>query len=175
MNNWRVVPGYPAYEVGETGEVRRIAQYPAHLTGRVMSPFIDEDGYACLNLRKPEGGRKKFFIHQLVAIAFISGRPSADHEVAHGDGVKSNNHFSNLRWATRTENENDKFKHGTHNRGERHGRAKLTEAQAIEVINRVAKRDATYQAIADDIGVNRCMVSDIAIGRCWKHLPRAAS
>jgi HNH endonuclease/NUMOD4 motif len=175
MSEWRTVPGYTAYEVSESGDVRRIESYPAHLAGRLMSPYLDEDGYLALNLRRAgSGGRKKFFIHQLVALAFISERPSVDHEVAHGDGVKSNNHFSNLRWATRTENENDKLHHGTHNRGERHGRAQLTEEQVIEIRQRNALGKVNLRELAREFGVTHYVIFDVVHGRSWKYLLEAA-
>jgi hypothetical protein len=37
-----------------------------------------------------------------VAEAFIGPQPSPRHQVAHYDGVRDNNHYSNLRWATPT-------------------------------------------------------------------------
>jgi hypothetical protein len=49
-------------------------------------------------------------------------------EACHGDGDSANNRLGNLRWDTPTNNHADKILHGTTNRGERSGTAKLTDA-----------------------------------------------
>ena len=43
------------------------------------------------------------FIHKLVAEHFLSPKPTEKHEIDHIDRNKKNNHISNLRWATRSE------------------------------------------------------------------------
>ena len=40
--------------------------------------------------------------HRRVALAFLGAAPSATHTVDHIDGDKSNNHLSNLRWASKS-------------------------------------------------------------------------
>jgi hypothetical protein len=59
--------------------------------------------------------------------------------------------------------------YGDH-RGTRHGMAKLTEAQVLEIRRR---RDAgeRLQAIADDFGVDMSLVSLIGLRKIWRHLP----
>lgn len=66
-------------------------------------------GYFAASL-KIEGRRawKKAYIHRLVALAFIPKKEGAK-EVNHIDENKSNNHVSNLEWASRLEN----VRHGT--------------------------------------------------------------
>ncbi len=48
--------------------------------------------------------KKSHLIHRLVSFAFIPNPHDKPH-VNHKDGVKSNNHVSNLEWVTRSENE----------------------------------------------------------------------
>ena len=55
---------------------------------------------------------------------------------AHDDGNKLNNHYTNVFWKTQVENERDKIWHGTTNRGERNGSAKVTDTQAAEICER---------------------------------------
>lgn len=55
-------------------------------------------------------------------------------------------------------------------RGETHGNAKLSQAQAIEI----RAMSGTNQAIARLFGVSREQVRDIKSGRRWKHLDGAA-
>src|SRR5690606_38480338 len=51
--------------------------------------------------------------HVLVAEAFIGPRPEGA-ECLHGDGDHTNNMVSNLRWGTKSENQLDSVRHGTH-------------------------------------------------------------
>lgn len=52
-------------------------------------------------------------IHRLVANSFLGPRP-AGLDTLHIDGDKTNNAVTNLRYGTRSENELDKVRHGTH-------------------------------------------------------------
>lgn len=49
------------------------------------------------------GVNKTYYVHKLVAEAFIEN-PDGKLEVNHIDGVKTNNHMSNLEWVTSSEN-----------------------------------------------------------------------
>lgn len=55
--------------------------------------------------------RDKWFVHRLVAEAFIGPQPSPEHTVDHINRVKTDNRLSNLRWVTKSEqNENRALK-----------------------------------------------------------------
>lgn len=72
-------------------------------------------GYA--RVRLIVGGKRiNFYIHRLVAEAFIDN-PERKKEVNHIDGKKNNNHFSNLEWTTRKENMSHAIKSGLVKRG----------------------------------------------------------
>lgn len=81
-------------------------------------------------------------------------------------GCVSPNH---LRWATASENEIDKVANGTSNRGERHGMAKLTEADVLQI--RQLAGSATYVEIAEEFGVSAWTVGDIVRRKLWGWLP----
>lgn len=86
----------------------------------------DKNGYA----RVSTPDCRDALVHRIVCEMMNGSQPSAEMcNVAHSCGKGSSgcfNHF-HLRWATYSENERDKIRHGTHNRGERSGRHKLTE------------------------------------------------
>jgi hypothetical protein len=97
--------------------------------------------------------------------------PSAKHEAAHSCG---NGHLGcmnprHIRWATKIENENDKIAHGTHNRGQRHGIAKLTE-QAVLEIKRGLQSGESERSLASIFSVSRGAINSIREGRSWAWL-----
>jgi hypothetical protein len=58
-------------------------------------------------------------------------------------------------------------------RGERHGRAKLTEA-SVRAIRRAYARGALQSEIAREVGVGQSAVSLIVTGRRWSHVEGGA-
>jgi hypothetical protein len=102
-------------------------------------------------------------VHILVALAFRGPRPSPNHDAAHHDGNKLNNHWTNIFWKTRTENEADKVRHGTSNRGERNGQAKVTDSQAAEIATR-ARAGEKQADLAREFGLSGSAVSLISTG-----------
>lgn len=92
---WRTVVGFEKYEVSDHGKIR-------NAKGKVLKQQRLESGYALLHLRH-EGVRKTVLVHRCVATAFVNNKDRKP-EVNHKDGVKTNNYYKNLEWATRLEN-----------------------------------------------------------------------
>ena len=95
MEEYRTIKDFETYEVSNLGNVRNVK------TGRIMKTNVNKDGYYRLNIRNDEVC--KFFIHRLVAQTFIQN-PENKPLIDHIDGNVKNNHVSNLRWATHSEN-----------------------------------------------------------------------
>jgi len=99
MEQWKSIIGYEGlYEVSTTGKVRSLR------TGRPLRAGCNEQrgGRQVVTLWK-NGASKNKYISRLVAHAFISN-PSRKPLVDHIDRNPRNNHVSNLRWATISEN-----------------------------------------------------------------------
>jgi hypothetical protein len=100
--NFRAVPGIPYFAVSEEGEVFSLRM------NRLATISRQKTGYRTVAVGI-EGKTKTFYVHRLVAMAFIpipeeviaqTDRP----EVNHKDGDKDNNCTRNLEWATSKQN-----------------------------------------------------------------------
>jgi hypothetical protein len=96
--------------------------------------------------------------------------PTEGHVAAHscGNGSGGCVHPRHVRWATASENEQDKVVHGTSNRGERCGSAKLTEDDVRTI--RGLEGHMTQQGIADRFGVHLMTVNSILRRKNWSWL-----
>lgn len=169
MEEWRAVGMAPKYEVSSLGRVRRIAPYQSTSVGRVLRPDIDKDGYHNVRLSLPNGSVRAFKVSRLVTTAFHGDPPTAEHEAAHGSGVRSNNCASNLRWATPAENQDDRHAHGTDQLGERNPRAKLT-ANDVDLIRSHLLYGERKSVLSRLFGVTETTIRNIASGKLWSHL-----
>ena len=93
--NWETL-----YEVNENGEVRN------KLTQHILVGDINGGGYHRVRLYNKNHipSKRRFFVHRLVAQAFIPNEYNLP-EVNHKDMNKANNHISNLEWVDRKTNE----------------------------------------------------------------------
>lgn len=171
---WRPVPGFPAYEVSQRGDFRRITSARGSRAGRLLNPYRRPGGYVTIYLSKGHGDGGHYLVHRIVCEVFHGPAPTSSHEVAHGDGDPWNNDFSNLRWATRSENSADRRLHGTDCRGDRHPARKLTSEQVLEIRSGYKGIHGEQVAIARRYGVSRAAISLILTGQTWTHLAAAA-
>ena len=99
MEKWKMVPILPEYEVSTHGRLRRLVDASRmYKKGYMPNPPPNKDGYWYA-----EVNRKMYAVHRLVLITFV-GPPPKGHECHHKDGVRSNNHLSNLKWVSHSEN-----------------------------------------------------------------------
>lgn len=102
IESWVDIVGYEGlYEVSNLGRIRR--------NGKILKPSKVRHGYLQIALYK-NGIYKRFYIHRLVAYAFIPN-PNSYPEVNHRDEDKTNNTVDNLEWCTHEYNNN----YGTRN------------------------------------------------------------
>lgn len=144
------------------------SQLRSYLTDVVLT-FVDD---ACLDwpfARDKKGYARigRDLVHQISCEEEHGPRPTALHEAAHkcGRGEQGCVARKHVRWATAKNNAADKLIHGTHNRGERHNLAKLTEPEARQIL--ALKGRALQKEIALMFGVCRQTVSDIHRRKRW--------
>ena len=99
---WRDVVGYEGlYQVSSLGRIRscrRVCNHPNSKSGirSVKESIVATHGHASLWIGLYRNGRRqKYFVHDIVAQAFL-GSPSIGASVKHIDGDKKNNKIENL-------------------------------------------------------------------------------
>ena len=157
---WRPVVGYEGwYDVSSLGNVRREAPGSSNThVGYILKGVVASNGYPQVGLCR-NGHIQERDIHVLVAEAFIGPRPIGCH-VNHKDRCRSNNRVSNLEWIPATLNRSSP--------GEANGRAKLTEADILDI--RAAQGKIRPSALAKAYGVSRESVWAIQTHKSWRHL-----
>ena len=149
MELFKPYPGSTRYQIGILGTVIGVS-------GRKMSPVVNNRGYHRLLVYFPGKPRRNMSVHRLVAETFL-GDPPDGHEVNHKNGDKLDNRVQNLEWVSKSENLAHSFRIGREvlRRGD-HPRAKAVVrddglrfdclADAAESISRTAS--ALGEAIA---------------------------
>lgn len=106
---WKDIKNYEGYyQVSNKGRVKSLHHYASNgykdilYKGKVLKPGNNGRGYLFVNLCK-NNKTKQFYIHKLVAEAFIQNKENKA-TVNHIDGIKSNNNVENLEWNTYSEN-----------------------------------------------------------------------
>lgn len=106
---WKDILGYEGlYQVSNLGDVRGL-NYRRSGELKLLKQNTTKEGYKRVMLSK-NGKKKNYWVHRLVAIAFISN-PNNYKEVNHKDENPSNNNVKNLEWCTHVYNMN----YGTRN------------------------------------------------------------
>lgn len=126
---WKPVKGYEGfYSVSNCGRVKSLERTASGTNRRqsekILTPVLGNRGYYSVNLCK-NGKQRRFYIHRLVAYAFIPN-PSHFLYVNHKDEDTENNRADNLEWCTREYN----YYYGTAT--ERRG---LSHNKAVRQIN----------------------------------------
>lgn len=160
MCEWRAVVGFEGfYEVSSDGRIRH-ARFNRELKQ------VAARGYKHAHLSRTHPRLTKTArVHHLVAAAFLGPR-AAGIEVNHKNCDKADNRVENLEYVTSQENTAHAVQMGRQPRGERHGRAKLTESQVKEI---AASREP-LKVVAARYGIERSTVWYIRKRKLWKHL-----
>lgn len=95
-----VIIDFPNYTINVNGDV-------TNNKGLILKPWLD-NGYKRIGLCN-ENGKKFFLLHRLIAINFIDN-PNNYETVDHVDRDRLNNNISNLRWASYSQQNQNKKK-----------------------------------------------------------------
>lgn len=121
-----VIKDFPKYSISEEGLVIN------NRTGRVLKGGLDSDGYRQVTLCD-KGRRRNCKIHREVALTFLPN-PENFPVVNHKDGVKTNNHFTNLEWCTVSHNTKHAYLIGSlSQKGEKNNACKYSD-EIVETV-----------------------------------------
>ena len=149
---FKPIMGFEDYQVSSCGVIK-------NRHGRSLKQRMDKYGYATIVLCK-NGVPKNFFVHRLVALTFIPNSECKE-TVNHKNGIKTDNRVENLEWATQSENNQHAYDTGLSKphrlRGEKNGRAKITDIQYKEIVKRL-KKGEKQKEIASVYGLSASRV-----------------
>lgn len=157
---WKPIPGYMGkYEVSDAGRVRSL------LTDRTLR--LQSNG-RYLHVRLSDGGDIRLhLVHRLVMHAFV-GTNETKRSVNHLNGIKTDNHLSNLEWTTPAENSAHAIQAGLIQRGESHPRRKLDDNK-VRLIRHAINYDSSPN-LAALFGVPRSTIMSVVNRKTWAHV-----
>ena len=97
--------------------------------GYLCSPYVNDQGYTLVAIRRVDGGSDQIGVHILVCTCFNGPKPSPKHQVNHKDCFRSNNYYENLEWVTPQENLQHSRDMGNYWHGNVYSSAKYSEEQ----------------------------------------------
>lgn len=95
---WKNIEGFENYQISSYGRVKSYYNNKES----ILKQIKDSHGYYFVNLYKNKIS-KISYLHRLVSENFIEN-PENKPQVNHKDGIKTNNHISNLEFCTAKEN-----------------------------------------------------------------------
>ena len=126
-------------------------------------------GYKVLNLRLEGGLRQGFYVHHLVAKAFVE-QPSEEHKfVIHLDNNRYNNYWENLQWMTRQQMVDRQVEQGVYkNENRKRGKqVKMTETKVKLLKQRLQKGKTKKKVLAKNFGITLTQLKRIERGENW--------
>lgn len=97
LDEWRVLPIDPRYELHSSGKIRRVK------TKRERKLGLKQCGYLGLVFTQPNAKPRGYDFHVLMALTFLGPRPQGC-DVSHIDGNRHNNSIENLCYESRAAN-----------------------------------------------------------------------
>ena len=137
-------------------------------------PYDQSTGYGHV-----KGFRTKY-VHRLileahagqpyVGICEITGKLALKDHAAHSCENKHCCAVAHLSWKTAAENNADKLRDGTDNRGEKSVLSKLTESDVLEIRARYATGLISQRGLAEEYGLAQSQISRIVNRERWAHI-----
>ncbi len=134
-------------------------------TNKERKTFLNQGGYLSFY---DSYLKESFRVHRMVATIYCAN-PNKYPYVNHKNGVKTDNTADNLEWCTASYNTQHAYDTGLMQRGSKMPHARLNE-ELVSEIKIALLEGASPQSIADMLGLSVGTISNIRVGRAWKHV-----
>lgn len=177
VEEWRPVPGFEGlYEASSLGRMRSVDRMISFVRrgkiqsrlfkGRLLKFSPNTQGYWMISLYSA-GRYVPKTVHRWICETFHGPAPRGA-QVAHANGVRTDNRAINLRWATAQENADDKRLHGITYEGESNPAALIGEQQVKAI--RAARGREHQKVTAARFGISVTHVCAIQLRKSWKSI-----
>jgi hypothetical protein len=141
--------------------------------GKTLTPYLDKDGYLRVEIKHKQN-IKKYFIHRLVAQAFLPN-PQNLPCINHKNGIKTDNRIDNLEWVTIKQNNIHAVKTGLSHPslnlkvyyGSEHYASKFQDNEIIDIRQR-SKSGDSFTNIAKFYNVSISTIARICKNQTYK-------
>lgn len=176
---WKDIPSFDGYyQVSNRGRIRSW-KGGNNFTGvqrlkepKILTLYKEKNGYLRANICH-NNKKQHLSVHRCVAECFVKN-PEDKPQVNHKNGIKSDNIFSNIEWATPSENHvhahENGFKNADHVTGEKNHNSKLTKTDVVKIDNLLNKGSFTQKEIGNRFNVSASQISHIKCGKLWSHI-----
>ncbi len=166
---WKPVVGFEGYyEVSNVGNVCRVKPYKSVTPFQPVRKWPHWDGRLFCVL-SGGGNRKTYKVHKMMVDAFLGGTPEG-FTVHHEDDCYTSNRLSNFRFLSAIDNWRDGYLTGLMKRGDKHRNARITEAQALEILALNGKM--SLKRVSKKYGISTTAVAYLWKGRNWRTCKR---
>ena len=182
---WREIHGFEKiYQISNLGRVASVnrsipktnklgKKYQETKSGKILSAGDNGKGYLFVNLRK-NNKSKQFYIHRLVATAFIAN-PENKPCVNHINGIKADNKLENLEWCTHSENTTHGYKSNLIKtpikyKGLDNGNSKFSKEDVLSIRKSYSCKEKNQVQLATAYNVSQCVISRIVLNKSYKEL-----
>ena len=168
MREIKPVPFAEGYFASKAGDVFSCWTKGGKKTNRLRKIVPDQCCAGTVRVTLRVGPRKyrRFILSHVILEAF--GFPRLPGLVAcHWNGNALDNRLANLRWDTRSANEQDKRRHGTYQEGENNPAAKLTKHD-VHAIRQLHAEGHSQRSLARRFDIDRKNISQIIHGTLWR-------
>lgn len=151
---------HPDYLISENGDV-----FSKKSGGiKKLTPIKTKKGYFRIGLHT-NGKVTIKSIHSIVLTAFDRPRKAGE-ETRHLNGIKTDNRLSNIKWGTRKQNDDDRWKvHKIGPRNENHWKCKLSDKQVKEIRDLYATGKYYQKDLAKKYKITQSNISCIVMNK----------
>lgn len=104
---WKDIPGYEGrYRISSEGRIESL------LTGCIRKDVQAGRGYRAIQLSDKYHKKHRFYVHRLVAYAFLGAPPFERAQINHRNLDKTDNSVTNLEWVSPEENMRHAYQNG---------------------------------------------------------------